>query len=132
MFEQFYVKELMLIESDARRFVLEAIECEREMVFYEIKEKAKGQIVLDSEKYNMTRRRFVEVLGKLNSVSNVEGKGRDDLTIDILLLAEGLMRRPHPVQSRAINNLYDSIRKSFNELRKLFRRYEQNIEIVDP
>jgi hypothetical protein len=39
--------ELMLIEADARRYITEAIEYEREMVFYEVKEKAKGKIVLD-------------------------------------------------------------------------------------
>ena len=36
-FEQYYVMELMLIEADARRFITEAIEYEREMVFLEIK-----------------------------------------------------------------------------------------------
>jgi hypothetical protein len=80
----------------------------------------------------MSRRRFVEVLGKLNSVSNVEGKGRDDLTIEIMLTAEGIIRRCSPCPSNAIKVLFNNIKNSFNELRKLLRRYEQNIEIVDP
>jgi hypothetical protein len=61
-FEKYYVKELMLIEADARRYITEAIEYESEMVFYEIKEKAKGKLVFECPKYNMSRRRFVEVL----------------------------------------------------------------------
>lgn len=122
----------MLIEADARRFITEAIEYEREMVFQEIKQKAKGKLVLDCMKYNCTRRKFVETLGKINSVSNVEGKGRDDLTIDIMLMAEGLIRITPSGHSRSLRALFNNIRKSFSDLRKLLRRYEKNIEIVDP
>jgi hypothetical protein len=92
-FERYYVRELMLIEADARRYITEAIEYEREMVFYEIKEKAKGKLVFDCPKYNMSRRRFVETLCKINSVANFEGKGRDDLSLDIMMKAEALVRR---------------------------------------
>ena len=102
------------------------------MVFYEIKEKAKGKIVLDCSKYNGSRRSFVEVLGKLNSVSNMEGRGRDDLSIDILIMAEGLMRRTAHAHSNALKVLFSNMRKAFNDLRKILRRYEQNIEMVDP
>ena len=102
------------------------------MVFYEIKEKAKGKIVLDWSKYNGSRRNFVEVLGKLNSVSNMEGRGRDDLSIDILIMAEGLMRRTAHAHSNALKVLFSNMRKAFNDLRKILRRYEQNIEMVDP
>ena len=72
------------------------------------------------------------MLGRLNSVSNLEGKGRDDLTIDIMLMAEGLIRITPNGSSRSIRALFNNIRKSFGDLRKLLRRYEQNIEIVDP
>lgn len=36
---------------------------------------------------------FCRVLAQINSVANVEGKGRDDLGINILLEAEGIARR---------------------------------------
>ena len=75
-------------------------------------------------KYNSTRRKFVEMLGRLNSVSNLEGKGRDDLTIDIMLMAEGLIRITPNGSSRSIRALFNNIRKSFGDLRKLLRRYE--------
>lgn len=85
--------ELMLIEDDARRYVTEAIKIEKEMVLMEIREKAKGRIVIDSNDYNDYRARLVNVLGKINSVANIDGRGRDDLTVDILIAAEGLSRR---------------------------------------
>lgn len=83
----------MLIEDDARRFINEAIKIEKEMVLLEVREKAKGRIILDSEIYNDQRNKIVDVIGKINSVANVEGKGRDDLKIDILTAAEGIYRR---------------------------------------
>jgi len=92
-FEYLYVMELMLIENDARRYVTEAIKIEKEMVLQEIREKAKGRVVLDCEDYNDLRTNIVDVIGKINSVANVDGKGRDDLTVDILIAAEGLSRR---------------------------------------
>jgi hypothetical protein len=38
----------MLIEADARRFITEAIEAEKELQQIEIKEKSRGRIVVDS------------------------------------------------------------------------------------
>ena len=35
-------------------------------------------------------------------------------------------------QSRAVRKLADAIRKSFTNLRTLFRKYDENIEGVDP
>jgi hypothetical protein len=122
----------MLIEQDARRYITEAIKLEREMVMLEMKEKAKGRIVLDSARYNTTRASLVTLIGKVNSVANVDGKGRDDLGSDIMVAAEGLSRRFSSAQSRSVTALVDKIRASFNAIRALLRRYEQNIEIVDP
>lgn len=98
----------------------------------EMKEKAKGRIVLDSAKYNTTRVSLVQLIGKINSVANVEGKGRDDLGADIMVAAEGLSRRFSGAQSKSVTALVEKIRQSFNAIRALLRRYEQNIEIVDP
>jgi iron uptake system EfeUOB component EfeO/EfeM len=74
----------------------------------------------------------VQILGKINSVANPEGMGRDDLSNDILLAAEGIYRRISPAQSKAVRNLVERIKKTFNDLKMLLRKYEQNIEVVDP
>ena len=122
----------MLIEADARRFISEAIISERELQSIEIREKAKGRILLDFDEYRRTREALVKQIGQLNSVANSEGKGREDLSVDILLAAEGIMRRVSPNQSRAVRNLAEQIRNSFMNVRYLLRKYDQNIEIVDP
>ncbi|CAG9321179.1 unnamed protein product [Blepharisma stoltei] len=131
-FEHLYVHELMVIETDARRFITQAIELEREMSLIEVKEKARGRVTLDSEEFNSLRDKFVVIIGKINSVANVEGKGRDDLSLNILLAAEGISRRMHPMQSHPIRKLADKIRQAFTAFRTLFRKYDQNIEVVDP
>jgi hypothetical protein len=90
------VLELMLIEADARRFVTEAIEAERDLALVEAKEKSKGRVVVDSTDYTAKRTKLVQILGKINSVANPEGMGRDDLSNQILLAAEGIFRRISP------------------------------------
>ena len=47
-YEQIYVLELMLIEADARRFITDAIEHEKELTQIELKEKSRGRIVVDT------------------------------------------------------------------------------------
>ena len=47
-YEQIYVLELMLIEADARRFITEAIESEKELSQIESNEKSRGRIVFDT------------------------------------------------------------------------------------
>jgi hypothetical protein len=131
-FEQLYVIELMLIEADARRFITDCIEVEKELILIEVKEKSHCRIVLDCELYNKYRGKMVDQIGKINSVANIEGKGRDDLKVDILFAAEGITRRISSCRSRAVKQLAERIKSSFSSIRILMRRYEQNIEIVDP
>ncbi|CAG9323865.1 unnamed protein product [Blepharisma stoltei] len=129
-FENLYVHELMVIETDARRYITEGIDIEREMLLLEAKGRSRGKLIFENEEYNHCRERFVKILGKINSVANIEGKGRDDLTLDILIAAEGISRRM--TQNNPLKNLADKIRHSFTVLRALFRKYEINIEVVDP
>ncbi len=122
----------MLIESDARRFVTEAIEIEKEITSAEVRERAKGKIMVECKEYNKNRGKLIEIINKINSVANSDGKGRDDLEPDILLQAEGLCRRVSSNQSKAVRKLAEAIKKSFMNIRQLLRKYEENIEGVDP
>ena len=79
-YEQIYVLELMLIEADARLFITEAIETDKELAIIEQREKARGRIQIDSVKYTEKRGKLIQILGKINSVANPEGMGRDDLS----------------------------------------------------
>lgn len=122
----------MLIEADARLFITEAIEADKELSVIEVRQKARGRIVVDTQEYTEKRTRLITILGKINSVANPEGMGRDDLSNDILLAAEGIYRRVSPVQSKAVRSLAEKIKNSLTEFRKLVRKYELNIEVVDP
>jgi hypothetical protein len=42
----------MLIEADARRFITEAINLEKDLTKIEKQEKTKGKIFMESEQYN--------------------------------------------------------------------------------
>ena len=79
-YEQIYVLELMLIEADARLFITEAIETDKELAIIEQREKARGRIQIDSVKYTEKRGKLIQILVKINSVANPEGMGRDDLS----------------------------------------------------
>lgn len=131
-YEQIYVLELMLIEADARLFITEAIEADKELSAIEQREKARGRIVVDTAEFTEKRQKLIQILGKINSVANPEGMGRDDLSNDILQAAEGIYRRISPAQSKAVRNLAERIKKSLQDFRVILRKYDQNIEKVDP
>ena len=122
----------MLIEKDARKRVVSAIGLEKDVLEYERVEKLKGRVVLNCDAYNELRRRLVEVFCQLNSVANSEGKGRDDLTVEILVAAESISRRVSIAQSRAVRTLAEQIKTSFGDFRQLLRKYGENLELVDP
>ena len=43
-YEKLYVKELMSIEAEARKYITDAIDIEKQMQVLEMKEKARGRI----------------------------------------------------------------------------------------
>lgn len=69
---------------------------------------------------------------KINAVANSEGKGRDDLDYHILEEAEGILRKVTEQQSQSVRLLAEKIRGAFQKFRVLLRKYETNIELVDP
>ena len=97
-----------------------------------MRERAKGKIMVDCPEYNKNRTKLIAILNKINAVANPEGKGRDDLQPEILFTAEGLCRRISSSQSKSVRKLAEAIKKSFQNIRILLRKYEENIEGVDP
>eukprot|EP00826_Nyctotherus_ovalis_P047494 TRINITY_DN5466_c0_g1_i1.p1 TRINITY_DN5466_c0_g1~~TRINITY_DN5466_c0_g1_i1.p1 ORF type:complete len:325 (+),score=82.94 TRINITY_DN5466_c0_g1_i1:1118-2092(+) len=122
----------MLIEEDARRHVLEAIREDQEMRQLEAQEKLKGRVVIRSPQYAILRRKLVDLCGRINAVANTQGKGRDDLKVEILLAAEDVSRKISNYRSKAVRKLSQEIKTSFHKLRCLFKKYSENIEAVDP
>ena len=88
--------------------------------------------MVGTPEYNEKRSKLITILGKINSVANPEGMGRDDLGAEVLIAAEGIFRRISPTQSKAVRNLAERIKKAFNDFKNLLRKYDQNIEVVDP
>lgn len=68
----------------------------------------------------------------MNKVANVEGKGRDDLTLSILLAAENVIRKVSVNCSKSIRNLAEGVKSTFMKFRKMLEKYSENIESVDP
>jgi len=122
----------MLIESDARRDITQGISIEKEITGFEQRERIKGKIVMDCPEYNEIRKQLVKIIGHINSVSNPDGKGRDDLDIEILKSAENILRKISNTQSKVVRLMANKIKSSFMDIRLLLRKYDENIEVVDP
>jgi hypothetical protein len=97
-----------------------------------VRERAKGKIMVDCPEYQKNRMKLITILNKINAVANPEGKGRDDLEANILVQAESICRRISLSQSKAVRRLAEAIKKSFLNIRILLRKFEENIEGVDP
>ena len=68
----------------------------------------------------------------MNKVANIEGKGRDDLNLSILLAAEGVIRKVSVNCSKSIRSLAENVKNTFVKFRKMLNKYSENIESVDP
>lgn len=69
--------------------------------------------MVETKEYTENRAKLIAILGKINSVANPEGMGRDDLGNEILVAAEGIFRRISSTQSKAVRNLAERIKKVF-------------------
>lgn len=61
-FEQLYVLELMLIETDARRYISKAIDLEKELTTIEVKEKIGGKYFIQNDEYTNVRRKLCKII----------------------------------------------------------------------
>ena len=122
----------MHIEADGKRFITEAIKTDKKLSEIEQKEKASGKEVVGTPEYDENRAKLITILGKINSVANLKGMKRDDLGAEVLIAAEGILRGNSPNQSKEVRNLAERITKAFNDFKNLLRKYDQDIEVVEP
>ena len=130
IYENKYVYELMVIENDARRFIIESINLEAALIMLAQKGHAAGQ-----EKFDEQRKAMLSFICQINAVANVEGKGRDDFKWALMQTAENILeieRYRKRDYSKAVKDLADKVKTSFNAYRVLMQKYQKNIEIVDP
>lgn len=134
-YEDLYVHELMVIEMHSRRFITEAITAESQLTEIEKTRRQTGNFVDEKgnkSEWTQANQTFTKILAKINSVANFEGHGRDDLTVDILYAANDVLLKITACESQNLRKLAQRIIDSYEQLRELLRRYNENIEIVDP
>lgn len=133
-YESKYIQELMVIEEKARMPVTKAIEVYKELERELQKEKKKGNIITNqlNERAKELRGKMIDQFKVMNSVANVEGKGRDDLGVDVLEEAEKVLTQVSKAECETLRSLAESIQQIFEEMKELVKGYSVNIEIVDP
>jgi hypothetical protein len=99
---------------------------------FEKEQKQRGRIFLSGDEYEYLRGKLSSVVSRLNSVANVEGKGRDDLGIEVLLAAEQVLTRVTENQALSVRMLAEKIRSSWEGVREVLRFFSDNFEMVDP
>ena len=136
MYEEKYIMELIYIEKISRRFIYEGIKLEKELSLYENRANIKGKNLINNcendKEYNDLREKFIKTINYLNKIANINGKGRDDFDINILFQSEKVLRTVTEVQSISLRKLANNVKITLNDLRFLFRKYNLNIEGVDP
>jgi len=99
-YERKYVNELMVIEGDARRYIIESINVEA------ILRQDHMQVPAMRQKFNQQRKALLQNICQVNTVANVEGKGRDDFEFELLEQSESLMEpRQVAKYSKAVSRL---------------------------
>ena len=72
-------------------------------------------------------------MAQINTITNINGKGRDDLTeMKILEAAENIQNLLLVGQANSIQILADKIRETITCFRMLVKKYSENLDAVDP
>ncbi|CAE6927873.1 unnamed protein product [Symbiodinium natans] len=137
-FEHKYIMELIEIEEKARRLVVQAIEREKKLQSIEARS-VEGD-VFQRPDYKEELRRFVACIAHLNSVANVRRKGRDDLSMDVLLDAMQTLSKCDAAEKggqsseklAAARSLTKDVLDSFTAMREYLREVGRCLERVDP
>lgn len=130
-FEEQYISELVNIEDKARNQIVQAVELERRLQHLE------NQRSYGSPEYREVLRCLVAAISRLNSVANVNRKGRDDLRSEVLLEAQRILRESssdgHPQGALAAARvLATDVMESFTAMREYLRGVTYCLERVDP
>lgn len=133
-FEDRYISELVDIEAKARSLIVTAIEREQRL---EALEKKYGEDCQDVAEYREGLKLLVAAVARLNSVANVQRKGRDDLHFQVLIDAKDVLRRCKAIgwsveAGQAARILSSDVEESFQALRQYFRDVAHCLERVDP
>lgn len=138
-FEKKYISELIAIEDQARKLIVQAVDCEKRLRDLEAKYGETEALLVRSE-YQAEQRRLVGSISYLNSVANFRRKGRDDLPADVLFDAVRTIQRCDLAEkngqstelSAAARTLCGDVVESFVAMRLYLREIGKCLERVDP
>ena len=132
-YENIYVKELMNIEKQARRLIVEGIELDNLLLVLESNNKSQFDLsYTENIEYTELASKLSNTISKINSIANYEGHGRDDLAYKIIESSRQVLYKISVCESESLRKQDKNIIQSFDKMRHLFRKYKENIEVVDP
>jgi len=142
-FEQKYINELIQIEDQARRLIVQAMDSEQRLQKMEAERSIKAhqlQAAVDLPGYKSELRHLVGCTARLNSVANCRRKGRDDLSADILLDAVKTLASCDEAERNGENTellaaariLSKDVVDAFLAMRKYLQEIGKCLERVDP
>lgn len=138
-FEKKYISELIAIEDQARKLIVQAVDSEKRLRDLEAKY-GETEALLARFEYQAEQRRLVGSISYLNSVANFRRKGRDDLPADVLFDAVRTIQRCDLAEkngqstelSAAARTLCGDVVESFVAMRLYLREIGKCLERVDP
>jgi len=129
-FEYRYISDLIQIENRARQLVYEAVQAEQLLTQLENSPDATSEAKLRA------RASLASCVGRLNSVANLQRKGRDDLSAEVLDCAADALNPDivgiEVASSAAARILAGDILGAFTSLREYLRQVSRCLERVDP
>mmetsp|Transcript_183175 Transcript_183175/g.580736 ORF Transcript_183175/g.580736 Transcript_183175/m.580736 type:complete len:378 (+) Transcript_183175:1756-2889(+) len=129
----------MKVQQRARGLVAQAVECEQRLSALEARHSEEELSELPA--YQVEKRALVQSIGKLNSVANIQRKGRDDLSVGILDAACELLEACESghrnvvaplVQPGAARLLAEQVVESFEELRDYLDEVSNHLDLLHP
>jgi len=125
----------MSIEDKARSWLVQAIRAESQLTMMEVQNKR----AIGTTEHLRLQQKFVKCLGKLNSVANTHGKGRDDFDADVLERATAVLENSSQIKPKTqefanetAQALAKEVKDSFDAMRKYLREVSTCLECVDP
>ena len=97
-----------------------------EITQYENKSKVKGKLLINDKKYNEIRTKLISNILKINQIANINGKGRSDLSAEILFRAEKVLVTVSENQSKGMRNLALKIKNDFYKNEELENKERKN------
>mmetsp|Transcript_122130 Transcript_122130/g.272710 ORF Transcript_122130/g.272710 Transcript_122130/m.272710 type:complete len:447 (+) Transcript_122130:121-1461(+) len=128
-FEHQYIAELIAIEEQARKLIVQAVDQESRLRALE-QQRAPSAIAIEE-----ARSQLIASIAHLNSVANFRRKGRDDLGADILTSAIAVLEQQKAAgltERSAAWILAEDVVASFASMRNYLEEVSKCLERVDP